>query len=128
MGMTLRVDHERQRIVASGEGPPTYEEICGYVDAVRPHRLAGYDELFDATETVATLTAEQMRSLAVRAHQAPSSPVPWGLTAIVAREPAVFGLWRMYATLSEGAGVRVGVFYRLAEAEAWLLHPSGAGS
>jgi hypothetical protein len=128
MGITLRVDDERRRIVASGEGPLSYEEVCDYVDAVRPHRMAGYDELFDATETAATLTAEQMRSLAVRAHQAPNSPVPWGLTAIVAKEPAVFGLWRMYAILSEGAGVRVGVFYRLAEAEAWLLNPSGAGS
>jgi hypothetical protein len=120
MGITYVVDHERRRISARGEGRLTYEEVCDYGEAVRPFRMVGYDELFDAAAVVATLTPDQIRTLAVRAQQEPTPPAPWGMTAIVAKEPVVFGLSRMYATLAESAGLRVGVFYGLAEAEAWL--------
>jgi hypothetical protein len=120
MGITFRVDHDHRRILARGQGRLTYEEVCEYSDAVRPHRVAGYDVLFDAAAVVATLTPDQIRTLAVRAQQEPTPLAPWGATAIVAKEPVVFGLSRMYATLAERAGLRVGVFYGLAEAEAWL--------
>jgi hypothetical protein len=120
MGITFRVDHECRRIFASGEGQLTYKEFCDYGDAVRPHHVAGYHELFDATAVVATLTPDQMRTLAVRVNLIHATEAHPGMTAIVAREPAIFGLSRMYATLTEGAGPEVGVFYTLAEAEEWL--------
>jgi CO/xanthine dehydrogenase Mo-binding subunit len=120
MGITFRVDHERRRILATGEGQLTFEEVCDYADAIRPYRMVGYDELFDAAAVHATLTPDQIRTLAARAQQAPTPPAPWGVIAIVAKEPVVFGLSRMYATLAESAGLKVGVFYGLPEAEEWL--------
>jgi hypothetical protein len=120
MGITFRVDHDRRRILASGEGRLTYEEVCDCSDAVRPLHLIGYDVLFDAAAVVATLTPDQIRTLAARARQVPAAPAPWGMVAIVAKEPVVFGLSRTYATLAESAGLQVGVFYGLAEAEEWL--------
>jgi hypothetical protein len=127
MSITFRVDHDRRRIHANGEGRLTFEEVCDYAAAVRPYRMAGYDELFDAAAVVATLTPDQIRTLAVRAQQEPPPPTPLGLIAIVAKEPVVFGLSRMYAILAESAGLQVGVFYSLAEAEEWLGARAGAG-
>jgi hypothetical protein len=127
MSITFRVDHDRQLILASGEGRLTYEEVCDYSEAVRPLHLIGYDVLFDATPVVATITPDEVRKLAVRAQQVPAAPAPWGMTAIVAKEPVVFGLSRMYATLAESAGPKVGVFYTLAEAEEWLGFQSASG-
>jgi hypothetical protein len=126
MSITFRVDHDRRRILASGEGRLTYEEVTEYSAAVRPLRMVGYDVLFDAAAVVATLTPEQIRTLAVRAQLEPTPPAPWGVTAIVAKEPAVFGLSRMYAILAESAGQQVGVFYDLAEAEEWLGAQTGS--
>ena len=120
MSITFRVDHERRRILACGEGRLTYEEVCDYGVAVRPFRMVGYDELFDAAAVVATLTPDQIRTLATRAQQEATATALWGMIAIVAKEPVVFGLSRMYATLAESAGLKVAVFYDLAEAEEWL--------
>jgi hypothetical protein len=120
MGITFRVDHDRRRIFASGEGQLTYQEVTDYAAAVRPVRMIGYDMLFDATAVVLTLSPEQIRTLTARAQLEPMPPAPRGATAIVAKQPAVFGLSRMYATLAESAGLQVGVFYDLAEAEEWL--------
>jgi hypothetical protein len=121
MGITYVVDHERHRISARGEGPLNYEEICDYADAGRRERTAGYDELFDATGAA----AEQVRQLVLRVHQTPPLG-SWGVTAIVATKPVVFGLARMCSILCEGVGASVAVFHTLAEAEQWLnSHPSG---
>jgi hypothetical protein len=128
MSITFRVDHGRRRILASGEGRLTYEEVCDYNEAVRPLHLVGYDILFDAAAVVATITPDEVRKLVARAQQVPAAPAPWGLTAIVAKEPVVFGLSRMYATLAESAGPKVGVFYTLAEAEEWLGSQAASGA
>jgi hypothetical protein len=120
MGITFRVDHDRRRILARGKGRLPYEEVCEYSEAVRPLHLIGYDVLFNAAAVVATITPNQVRGPAVRAQQVPAAPAPWGKTAIVANEPVVFGLSQMYATLAKSAGLRVGVFYGLVEAKAWL--------
>ena len=120
MAITFRVDHERRRILSRGEGQLTFEEVCDFAIATRPYRMIGYDELFDAAAVTATLSPDQIRTLAVRAQQAPPPAVPWGALAIVAKEPVIFGLSRMYATLAESAGLQVGVFYGIPEAEEWL--------
>src|SRR5713226_5735817 len=55
---------------------------------------------------------------------------PIGKTAIVATEPVVFGLARMYAILCEQMGPPVEVFRTVAEAEQWLdsrASATGAG-
>jgi hypothetical protein len=52
MGITFRVDHDRRRVLARGEGRLTYEEVCEYGEAVRPLHLIGYDVLFDAAAVV----------------------------------------------------------------------------
>jgi len=40
--------------------------------------------------------------------------------AIVATQPVLFGMSRVYAALSDQAAGQVGAFYELAEAERWL--------
>jgi hypothetical protein len=119
VGITYFVDHARRRISARGEGPLSFEAICAYTDAGRRARVAGYDEIFDATAAVPDVTAEQVRQLVVRVHQ--TAPLrTWGATAIVATQPFVFGLARMYGILCEAVGAHVEVFRTFAEAERWL--------
>jgi hypothetical protein len=119
MGITYVVDHERRRISGRGEGPLSYEEFCDYADAGQRERAAGYDVIFDATGAVPNLTGEQVQQLVLRVHETPPLRL-WGETAIVATEPVVFGLARMYGILCERVGASVEVFRTVAEAERWL--------
>jgi hypothetical protein len=127
MGITYTVDHERRRVLARVEGLLTFADLSAYVDAGERERAPGYCELFDACGvTAADLTGMQVQAMVWRAVQA-HRKTPLGSTAIVATQPVVFGLARMYATLCEWAGNSVAVFRTVEEAERWLdSHPNGS--
>jgi hypothetical protein len=119
MGITYVVDHARRRVLTRADGVITFADITAHIDAETGDRPASYQELFDATGTTTDLTAEQVQTMVQRASQA-FQKEPIGETAIVATEPVVFGLARMYAILCEHAGVPVEVFRTVAAAELWL--------
>ncbi len=126
MPITFSVDHERRRVSTRAEGLLTFADIAAHVDAELQQRDPAFDELFDATGAVAEVTAAEVGSLTLRAAEVLRKR-PVGATAIVATQPVVFGLARMYATLCEALGVRVGVFRTVPDADAWLnaqaVHP-----
>jgi hypothetical protein len=119
MAMAYALDPERARVYTRAQGLLTYARLCAHLYDGERSRLAGYDELFDATGADTDLTAEQVRSLFLRASQMLQKG-PIGATAIVATNPVVFGMARMYGLLCHGAGVPVAVFRTVAEAEQWL--------
>jgi hypothetical protein len=119
MGITYVVDHARRRVLTRAEGLLTLVDIAAHADAETRERSPSYQELFDATGATTDLTAEQVQAMVLRAYQA-FQKEPIGEIAIVATEPVVFGLARMYAILCEQVGVTVEVFRTVAEAEQWL--------
>jgi hypothetical protein len=124
MPITFVVDYERRRVSTRAEGIISFAEIAEHADAESLSRDPAYDELFDATDALVELTAADVRELVLLTNEAILKH-PVGATAIVATQPVVFGLARMYATLCESVGVRVGVFRTVGEAEKWLDSPGG---
>jgi hypothetical protein len=125
MGITYVVDHARRRVLTRAEGLLTFAEMVAHIDAEMRERPPGYQELFDATGAPTDLTAEQVQTMVQRGNQA-SQKEPIGDVAIVATEPATFGLARMYSILCEQTGPRVEVFRTVADAELWLDSRRGA--
>jgi hypothetical protein len=119
MAITYALDHERRRVYTHAHGLLTYAELSTHFNAKMRDERAGWDELFDATAVDTDLTAEQVRSLFL--HVLPMLEKGLvGATGIVATNPVVFGMARMYATLCEQVGVTVRVFRTVAEAAQWL--------
>jgi hypothetical protein len=119
MPITFVVDYERRRVSTRAEGVITFAEIAEHADSQSQGRDPTYDELFDATGALVDLTVAQVRELVYFVSQA-NRKLPLGATAIVATQPVVFGLARMYSMLCESVGARVGVFRTVGEAEKWL--------
>jgi hypothetical protein len=125
MGITYVVDHTRRRVLTRAEGMLTLVDIVAHADAQIRQRFPSYQELFDATGATTDLTAEQIQAMVLRCHQV-FQKEPIGEIAVIATEPVVFGLARMYAILCEQVGVQVEVFRTVAEAEQWLDSRAGA--
>jgi hypothetical protein len=126
MGITYVVDHARRRVLARAEGLLTFPDIAAHIDAEIRDRPPSYQELFDATGATTDLTAEQVQTMVQHTYQALQKE-PVGEVAIVATEPATFGLSRMYSILCEQTGPRVEVFRSVADAEHWLDSRRGVG-
>jgi hypothetical protein len=112
-------------VLTRAEGLLTFADLAAHADAEMRDRPPSYQELFDATGTTTDLTSEQVQTMVQRANQA-FQREPVGEVAIVATEPATFGLARMYSILCEQTGPRVEVFRTVAEAERWLDSRRGA--
>jgi hypothetical protein len=127
MGITYVVDHARRRVLTRADGLITFADIAAHSDAEMRDRPLGYQELFDATGATTDLTAEQVQTMVQRAYQV-FQKEPVGEVAIVATEPVMFGLARMYAILCEQTGPPAEVFRTVADAEQWLDSRRGAAS
>jgi hypothetical protein len=119
MGITYVVDHARRRVLTRAEGLLTFADLAAHAEAEIRDRPASYQELFDATGATTDLTAEQVQTMVQRVNQA-CQKEPAGDVAIVATEPVMFGLARMYSILCEQTGPPVEVFRSVADAERWL--------
>jgi hypothetical protein len=120
---SISVDKSVQLIYISLQGAVLDEDLIELSKQARsqPAFIAGWAILYDCSAaTEILISSELIRSLASTARD-DKNPL-----AFVAPSPAVFGLARMYQTLSD-AGARVAVFSTLDLAAAWLHKVSGTG-
>ncbi len=116
--MRVERDDARQRLVATGTGTITVEDIRAVVDQQHAEGLWHYALLYDVRGARTTLVGADLRSLA--AHTERLRPEARGPVAVVTADPTFFGMSRMYAVLTEPAGMRFAVFQTMSEAEQWL--------
>jgi hypothetical protein len=114
------IDVTRHLVVTTATGDVTGDEglDCCLQLKARADFDPAFNQLLDFTHaTRFDATAAQLRTIAAQRAFAPTSK-----RAIVARDPAIFGLARMfeaYRTVSED-GEHVMVFWEMTEALAWL--------
>jgi hypothetical protein len=101
-------------------GDVTLPELRAYQQELghRPEFDATWSHVFDARDAVKfDMSSADIRGLAVTSVLATSAR-----RAMVATNPAIFGVFRMYATSLElgGGGPEVGVFTTLEEAIEWV--------
>jgi hypothetical protein len=120
MPIEYAVDDERRQILVRETEPVELADVIQLLDRQAADGRWNYSSLTDLRGISWIPTAQDMRravdSLAMLSRQHGRR----GPVAFVATEPAMFGMFRMYATLAEAVPARIEVFRNVDTAKAWL--------
>ncbi len=125
MPIAYQIDPDKHQIVATATGILNKRDLFAYQDGIASQpALAGYDEIFDATQ-VEGLVDIDLDSLKKLARVAASSDVAdkFSKFVIVAARDLHFGLGRMYESFREcvpQSNRELAAFHSREEAERWL--------
>ncbi len=118
MPVTYRIDRERRRAVGSAIGTVSAQEFLDQQAAMAldPDFEPDFDQLYDLRKMKNFGgAANNVSALAV------ASPFATGSRrALVASSDVIFGLARMFQTLSDESGGEIQIFRDMDAAEAWL--------
>lgn len=114
-------DRARRLMITRAWGHITLPDLRAYQQELgrRPEFDATWAHVFDARDAVRfDISSADIRGLADASVLAPSAR-----RAMVAEDPAIYGVFRMYATTLElrKAGPEIGVFTTLEEAIEWVM-------
>jgi hypothetical protein len=115
MDFTISRDDDRRRVDVKVTGTITPTDAFRLADVVLADDPPGFTRLLDLEDVDVQLSGADVRSLAATASGRRAVTI-----AVVAANNAAYGLARMFAILTEGTRVRVGVFRQRDEAERWL--------
>jgi hypothetical protein len=121
MPVTYRIERSKQLILTRCTGPIVLDEVRRHFvtlsqDNECPPRL---DVLLDLSEMTTVPESDQLRTVASDiAHLRPQ--IQFGICAIVASRPPLFGMARMFEVFAERYFSGTGVFRTEAEAADWL--------
>jgi hypothetical protein len=120
MSLTYERDDVRRRITVITAGVVTGREILAMVDRQAAEGTWSYAMLYDASTVDSVASADEVRVLERHVAMLSRAYGPRGAVAVLTREPAIFGMVRMYATLGESSHQCVDVFRNPPDAERWL--------
>jgi hypothetical protein len=116
--LTYRIDRERRRAVGSASGTVSAQEFLAQQAAMAldPDFEPDFDQLYDLRKMKNFGgSANNVSALAV------ASPFATGSRrALVVSSDVIFGLARMFQTLSDESGDEIQIFRDMDAAEAWL--------
>ncbi len=116
--MTWVRDDERRLIVVTMSGAISLADVLTAIEQQQAEHAWAYAVLYDLRAARADLTAADTRRLALRVEQLRAAER--GPVAVVTSDDALYGMSRMYAMLTERAGLQISVFRDRAKAERWL--------
>jgi hypothetical protein len=114
------LDHARRRLTIVARDPTGLPETLAWLKRQAADGAWAYATLNDLRLVTFNPSTEDLQRLL---RQVATLSVAHGLrgpVAIVATQPALFGMARMYAALSDQAAGPIEVFYEIADAEHWL--------
>jgi hypothetical protein len=117
MPLTFQIDEAKRRLYSRAEGVVTYEDLRNHMN--RPEPLLNYSELLDATDAAPNMSMQKIRDLADELRQRSSVHGPPGPIAFIAERPVMFGMLRMYDSLTNDIRP-IHVFRKIEDAENWL--------
>jgi hypothetical protein len=121
MSIAYNRDRALKRIVVGVSGEVSMDDLIAVVNRQAADDAWEYALLYDLRDApVLHVDADDIRRLVEYVRSAGVGRAPRGPVAVVATEPAHFGLARMYSMLAEDARLEVEVFRTLEEAEQWL--------
>ena len=120
MPVTYARDDEHRRVTLTLVDPYTVDDTFRLVERQAAERAWQYGALVDARAIAEPIRSADVRALVDRVRHLTMTYGRRGPVAMLTAQPVMFGVARMYATLSEGVGVRVAVFTDVALAGRWL--------
>jgi hypothetical protein len=123
MAISVTSDTGRRLIVATAVGSLTLDELRDFLRTSRTGARRGWRLLFDATAATTEMTADQVAMLASAVGATVRREGSRAPVAIVASDPALYGVMRMYQVRCEDEGFdAIHMFRTRAEADEWLAH------
>jgi hypothetical protein len=117
MSVEYVLDRVRARLTIVGQDSIGEPEVVKWLGRQAVDGAWAYSTLVDLRLVVWNPTTEEIRRILHRIVTLSVTHGPRGPVAVVATQPALFGMAHMYAALSDQA---VEAFYDFAEAERWL--------
>jgi hypothetical protein len=123
MSVTITVDHTRRRVLVRCTGVVTYADMERHVQIEQRDGGITYSGLIDFRGCETSMSVDQVRSLAHQIHSQWSHR-NCGPAAIVADHDVMYGMARLFVTLSDVTGDSIGppieVFRDIDDAAQWL--------
>lgn len=119
MAIYSYIDPSRRRLLTHGEGLLTFADIHSHVHMELADDVAGYAELADCSTAVTDISADEIFRLSQERIHVDTLQRRPGPVAIVAKDDALFGMFRMFDALTDQLRP-IRVFRDTREAEAWL--------
>jgi hypothetical protein len=113
-------DDDRKRIVITTDAHVTLDDLIGVIERQAADGAWRYGVLYDARARANDPTLEDVHQIVLRVGALTTSRGPRGPVAIVATNPRLFKMSRVYATLGKLTALDAAVFTTIAEAEQWL--------
>lgn len=123
MPIRTAADPPTRCLRARVEGKLGAADLLAHLEARRADNTLALAEVLDAREATTDLTSVEVQRLADWMRRT-ANREPLGPLAIVASDPVLYGMARMYALLCDNAGAHVEVFRAVDTAEAWLASVS----
>jgi hypothetical protein len=114
------LDRARQRLTIVGRDPVGELDVVEWLERQAVDGAWAYGALVDLRLVAWNPTTAEIRRILRWVVTLSVLRGPRGPVAVVATQPALFGMAHMYAALSDQTAGRVEAFYELAAAERWL--------
>ena len=125
MPITYDIDTERRLALTKVSGEFTADDIREAISGAvaDPRFEPGFDILSDHTEITRAISPQQVRQMVAHLSTL-SRPLGQSRMAVVANQPASYGMIRMLSVYAEEVPLEIGVFATRAEALDWLGRPA----
>jgi len=122
MPISCQIDEQKDLLRARAAGDVTWEEVHPQLQQLEVvlMRRAPLDVLLDLTDCTSLPDRSQLENLAADIHRL-GGRTRFHRCTIVATQPALFGMARMFEILAEDQFAATRVFRTVAEGEAWLM-------
>ena len=118
MPIQCKIDHDKRFIHVEATGPVTMADILSYFDKFVVENAMPYPKLFDATQTKADLTDEDIMTMGARV-SAYALHDPRGPLALVAKDEHIVNFLRRFMNLGLARRPAM-LFRRVEDAQRWL--------
>ena len=119
MPIKFSSDHGTKAIVTTATGIVSCEDILNHIEAKVVADVLTYAELFDARDVTLDVSIAELNVIAKEAREATGQQKP-GRIAVVTNSSFIYGLAKLYASLTEKDNPHFEIFREMDAARSWI--------
>jgi hypothetical protein len=119
MPITFRAEHGAKVIVTTATGIVSCADILDHIQAKVVSDVLSYAELFDARDVTLDVSVAELKSIAVKSREAIGKHQP-GRVAVLTDSSFIYGLAKLYASLTEKDNPQFKIFQDMDAARSWI--------
>lgn len=119
MPITFRSEHGTKTILTTATGIVTCAEILDHINAKVTADVLTYAELFDARDVTLDVSIAELNLIAKKVREATGKEKP-GRIGVVTNSSFIYGLAKLYASLTEEDNPHFEIFQEMDAARSWI--------